>query len=252
MKYPFYMEQTFTSPPADLVLEPREVHIWRASLNPSTAHLQLPYYSLAADELSRAERFYFDRDRWHYVIARAVLRAILSRYLEIAPDQLRFSYGPHGKPALSLEPSQNQINFNVAHSHGLALYAITRGRRIGVDLEYIRHDIASEEIAEHFFSQQEVAMLRALPVAQRQEAFFACWTRKEAYVKARGEGLLLPLNQFDVSVTPGAPALLLSTRDDPLEAARWSLRELSIGPDYQATVAMEGQGCFLYCWQWPE
>jgi 4'-phosphopantetheinyl transferase len=142
------------------------------------------------------------------------------------------------------------LSFNLTHSHQLALYAVTRRREIGVDLEYVRADFADEQIAERFFSPREVAALRTVPENLLKEAFFHCWTRKEAYVKAKGEGLSIPLDQFDVSLAPGEPALLLSTRDDPQEADRWSLQALFPGSGYVAALAVEGRTWRLKCWQW--
>ncbi len=139
----------------------------------------------------------------------------------------------------------------MSHSHGVALYAVTRDREVGIDLEFIRRDLEVEQIAERFFSRRETATLRALPTALREYAFFLCWTRKEAYIKARGEGLSLPLDQFDVSLIPGEPAALLSTQPDSDEALRWSLQELTLASGYVAALAVEGRGWSLSCWQWP-
>jgi 4'-phosphopantetheinyl transferase len=133
----------------------------------------------------------------------------------------------------------------------VALYAVARGREIGIDLEFMRCDLEVEEIAERFFSRRETATLRALPTDLRKYAFFLCWTRKEAYIKARGEGLSLPLNQFDVSLIPGEPAALLSAQPDSDEALRWSLHEMTIASGYVAALAVEGRGWSLSCWQWP-
>src|SRR5208283_4072463 len=132
-----------------------------------------------------------------------------------------------------------------------ALYAVTRGREIGIDLEFIRCDLEVEQIAERFFSRSEIATLRAVPTDLQKYAFFLCWTRKEAYIKARGEGLSLPLDQFDVSLIPGEPAELLGTRPDSDEALRWDLRELAVAPGYVGAVAAEGRGWSLSCSQWP-
>jgi 4'-phosphopantetheinyl transferase len=140
----------------------------------------------------------------------------------------------------------------VSHSQELGLYAITRNRRIGVDLEYIRTDFACEQVAERFFSSREKTTLCTFPTKMKHEAFFTCWTRKEAYIKARGEGLSLPLNQFDVSMTPGEPALLENTRGDPQEASRWSLQELRPRTGYMAALAVEGHDWRLRCWNWQE
>src|SRR5919199_1621700 len=143
--------------------------------------------------------------------------------LRQAPPQLCFTYGRHGKPALATGTGGVPLRFNVSHSHGLALYAITRDREVGVDVERIRPEVAQEKIAERFFSPREVTVLRALPTPLQATAFFACWTRKEAYIKATGDGLSLSLKQFDVSLAPGEPVALLHTIWDPQEAARWAL-----------------------------
>jgi 4'-phosphopantetheinyl transferase len=246
------LDRLWLPPPADLKLSRDDVHVWRASLNLPASRVQSLQHTLAADELSRVERFHFQIDRQHFIVARGLLRAILSRYLDMEPGQLRFRYSPYGKPALATTLGQDTLSFNVSHSHGLALYAVTRGREIGVDLEGIRTGLDCEQIAARFFSPRENAVLRALPAELKPEAFFKCWTRKEAYIKARGGGLTLPLDQFDVSLAPGEPAMLLNTRGDLQEAARWSLRTLTPGPGYVAALAMEGHGWRFKCWQWPE
>jgi 4'-phosphopantetheinyl transferase len=227
------------------------LHVWRVSLDQREAALQRFSESLSADERLRAERFHFPRGRDHFVAARGALRDILSRYVGLAPGLLRFSYERYGKPVLSRETGGELLRFNLSHSHGLALCAVTRGREVGVDLEHVREDFAGPEIAERFFSPREVSALRALPPGARTSAFFDCWTRKEAYIKARGEGLSHPLRGFTVSLTPGEPAALLCA-DDPLEAARWSLLELTLGADYRAAVAVTGERPTLRCWRYPE
>jgi 4'-phosphopantetheinyl transferase len=238
-------------PPATIILGGNEVHVWRAPLDEAPPQIDSFMHTLAADEQTRAERFYFQRDRERFITAHGVLRAILGRYLNRAPKCLSFCYSSHGKPALAWESGEDAIRFNMSHSHGVALYAVARGREVGIDLEFIRCDLEIEQIAERFFSRRETAKLRALPTDLRKYAFFLCWTRKEAYIKARGEGLSLPLDQFDVSLIPGEPAALLSTQPDSDEALRWSLQELTPGSGYVAALAVEGRGCSLSCWQWP-
>jgi len=246
------LERLWLPPLADLALSSDEIHVWRASLDLSASCVQNLQQTLAADELSKAEQFYLQKDREHFIVARGLLRAILSRYLDMEPGQLRFCYSDHGKPSLAPTPGQETFSFNVSHSHGLALYAMTRSREIGIDLERIRGDLDCEQIAARFFSPSENAVLRALPAKLKPQAFFNCWTRKEAYIKARGGGLSLPLDQFDVSLTPGEPSTLLNTTGDPQEATRWSLRALTPSPGYVAALAVEGHGWRLTCWQWPE
>jgi 4'-phosphopantetheinyl transferase len=253
------MKATFTTspvppwifPPGILVLGCDAVHVWRATLDQTPSQIQGFLHTLAPDEQARAERFYFERDREHFIVARGVLRAILGGYLDRAPEYLSFCYGSHGKPALAGESDGDTIRFSVSHSHGVSLYAVARGREVGIDLELIRADVGALEIAERFFSQREVAMLRALPTEAQRQAFFRCWTRKEAYIKAQGEGLSMPLDQFDVSLTPGEPAAILGTQRNPSEASRWSLHELAPAPGYVAALAVAGHGWHLARWQWP-
>jgi len=238
------------SAPEALRLGRDEVHVWRATLDESPSRVDGFLHTLAADERTRAERFYFPRDRERFIVARGVLRAILGLYSNSAPEGVSFSDGSHGKPALAGESGGAAIRFNVSHSHGVALYAVTRVREVGIDVECIRSDLKVEQIAERFFSHHEITTLRALPTHLRESAFFRCWTRKEAYIKATGKGLSLPLDQFAVSLAPGEPAALLSTQGDPHEAQRWSLLELTPAPGYAAALAVEGHGWCLACWDW--
>ena len=238
-------------PTKDLVLGSDEVHVWRASLDLEISQIQILQPTLTADERARAGRFYFQKDREHFIVARGLLRVILGHYLRMEPSKLRFCYGNHGKPALAREVGGDGLRFNSTRSHGLALYAITRNREIGVDLERVRPGVAEEHIAEQFFSPREADTLRALPINTRKEAFFNCWTRKEAYMKAKGEGLSLPTNRFEVSLVPGEPAALLSTDGDPQEASHWSLQELTPGPGFVGALAVEGTGWRPEFWEWP-
>jgi 4'-phosphopantetheinyl transferase len=238
-------------PPQDLALGDGDVHVWRASLD--LAAEQVDYYRalLAPDEQARADRFHFPSGRDHFIVAHGILRAMLARYLTLEPGELRFGYSRYGKPSLAEETGGTKLCFNLSHAHGLALYAVNHGREVGIDVEYVRADLAYEQIAERFFSPGEVSVLRSLPAADRIEAFFNCWTRKEAYIKARGEGLSHPLERFDVSLAPGEPAALLRTPGDPPEAYRWSLKALSPGPGFVAALAVRGHSWRLRCWQWP-
>lgn len=228
-----------------------EVHVWRVCLNPDGLPLQQLWGVLSPDEQRRAGKFHFQRDREHFVAARGALRVILSRYTGATPHSLRFSYDSFGRPSLVAETGSTPPHFNVSHSGGVALYAVADVREVGVDIEHVREDLAGLEIAERFFSPHEVAALRALPPEERAAAFFDCWTRKEAYIKARGEGLSHPLHLFTVSLAPGHPAALLRTDDDPQEAARWSLVELFPGEGFRAALAVKGEAPSVLCWRWP-
>jgi 4'-phosphopantetheinyl transferase len=234
-----------------LTLARDEVHVWRASLEQPGARVGELRALLSPEEKGRAARFHFEKDRAHFVVARGVLRTLLGLYLGSRPAELNFTYSPFGKPALALDrPSAPPILFNVSHSGGLALYAFTRGREVGVDVEQARADFAGEEIAARFFSAREVECLRAVGQDLRTEAFFNCWTRKEAYIKAIGEGLSRPLDSFAVSLTPGEPAALLYSANAS-EPSRWSFRELKPAPGYAAALAVEGHGWRLLCYDWP-
>jgi 4'-phosphopantetheinyl transferase len=164
------------------------------------------------------------------------LRKILSAYLALAPDELRFVYNEYGKPFISDDQNRGALSFNLSHSNGMALYAVTRGRVVGIDIEYIREDFATLEIAEHFFSKDEVAALKSLPTDQRTIGFFNCWSRKEAFIKAKGMGVSYPLDRFTVSLVPGEPPALLKVDDDMREARRWKMYELKPGANYAAAL----------------
>lgn len=243
-----YRNSQWVFPSSRLVLDAHEIHVWRVTLDQPdwlVEHLR-PW--LATDELARAGRFHFDRDRVHFIVGRGALRSILSGYLGVEPSQLQFEYGLHGKPALAA--LCGKLCFNVSHSKGLGLCTVSRQSELGVDLEYIRPVADAERIAERFFSAQENAVLQSLPVSQRQAAFFNCWTRKEAFIKAIGEGLSRPLDQFDVSVAPGEPARFLSIGGSSEEAWRWSLFSLAPGPNYVGALAVERRDWQLACWEW--
>jgi len=228
-----------------LALADGEVHIWRASLDCSESVLHRFEAALAADEKARAQRFVFQPDRNSYIAARGVLRELLGKYLHRGPSEIEFDYGAQGKPALRSGWSQSGLQFNVSHSHGMALFAFAAARQVGVDVEMVRADFAGEKIAERFFSPQEVRELRSLPAAVQDEGFFLCWTRKEAYIKARGEGLQIPLKSFHVSLTPTKPARLQA--DD---SSRWSLRSLRLEGRYVGAVVGEGKGWKLRGLEW--
>jgi len=234
-------------PPRRLTLRRDDVHVWRADLDVTDDDLQSLSHGLAPDERERARRFRFPRDRRHFIAARGVLREILSRYLGVPAGDVRFQYGSHGKPALEDALGRSDLNFSLSHSLELALCAVTLGRAVGIDLEWMRKDLASKQVAERFFSPHEVSTLCTLPESMQIEGFFNCWTRKEAYVKALGEGLSFPLDRFEVSLTPGEPARLISTAD----GKEWSMQTLSPGAGFVAALVVEGRGRQLRCWRWP-
>jgi len=238
------------SPPEPLVLASHEVHVWRASLGLARCNLKYLQQLLSGDEQQRAERFVDPKDRDAFIAARGLLRLILSRYLEQAPEALCFRYGLHGKPALVPELNPDRLCFNLSHSAGLALYAVAMNQEVGVDLERVHPNLPYEAIARRFFSPQESATLLALPAHERCEAFFNCWTRKEAYVKAQGRGIALPLNQFEVPLAPGEVTALLRSDGNSHAAAVWTLQALHPAPGYVAALVIAGQDWQTKCWQW--
>lgn len=230
--------------PPSLSLESGAVHVWRVSLDQPDERLDRFRRTLEPDELNRASRFHFDKHRRHFIVARGFLRSIVGRYLEMQPEALRFSYGPYGKPALA---SEHVLRFNLSHSHEVALLAVALDAELGVDVEHIRADFASEEIAQRFFSRAEVEVFNSLPKDEQVAAFFRCWTRKEAYIKAIGKGLSQALDGFDVTLAPdAAPALLRAEGDD---ASRWLLTDLSAGAGYAAALAIEAPITTICCFQ---
>ena len=211
------------------------VHLWRRRLDGSEPELRVCYELLSSEEKARADRFRVERPRKEFVLTRATLRLLLARYIGSTPEQIRFRYASRGKPALV---GGNSLCFNVSHTRDLALLAFVRERAIGVDIESVQRDIEARRLAERFFSAHEQQALRHLSGEELQQSFFRCWTRKESYIKAKGDGLALPLDQFDVSITEGDRDALLATRPDPTEAARWTICDVAVGPAYAAAVAI--------------
>jgi 4'-phosphopantetheinyl transferase len=215
-----------------------DVHLWIASLDRPTDELACVRTALTQDEIKRASAFKFELDRSRFIAARGILRQLLGHYTECEPRSIRMEYNHWGKPSLAGRSARNDIRFNLSHSHGLAVYAIAHEREVGVDVEMIQPEFVNERVAEHFFSRAEVESLRVLPFEHQVEAFFACWTRKEAYIKAIGRGLTIELASFDVSLRPGErPALLRSVNAD-----RWSLEAFQPARGYVAALAIEGAG----------
>jgi len=231
----------------NLALAKDEVHVWRAPLDQPVP----PGFDriLSEAELKRARRFRFERDCSHFIVAHGLLRIILSRYVGVEPSRLCFCSNLYGKPALVASSAQAAVRFNLSHSDGLVLYAIARDREVGIDLERIQTDFAFEQIGEQFLSPREAAELDALPTCLRREALLTWWTRKEAFVKARGQGLSMPLDQFSVSLAPSQPARLYT--HEPGEALHWSLQDIMPGFGYVATLAVEGRNWQLKCWDGP-
>ena len=246
------LDCSWAYPPADITLNDDAVHVWCASLNQTVSCVERLTRSLSREECTRAECFYFAKDRLGFVVRRGLLRTILSYYLDIQPDRVKFRYGSHGKPELAEMFLRSTLRFNLSHSERLALYAVTRLRSVGVDVEYVRPIADAAEIVQRYFSLQERAAFLELPASLRLLGFFNCWTRKEAYLKALGDGLARPLDAFAVSLAPGDSARLRSIEGSPRDASRWFLQEMVPASGYVAALAVEGRDRSLACWQWAE
>ena len=232
-----------------LSLASGEVHIWVADLAQTEATLNRLEGTLSRDEIERADRYVFAHLRRDYVAARGILRDILSRYTEEDPASFVFCYNRFGKPSLA----DHAIRFNLSHSCDIAVYAIVKNREVGVDVEYRRPEPVEsdfEQFVLRTFSPNENRTLLALPFNQRHEAFYNCWTRKEAYIKAIGDGLNIPLTSFDVSLQPGQPAQLQFVMDQPEEVNRWMYEVFQISGDYTAAIIAEGRDWTCKRWRW--
>lgn len=228
-----------------------EVHLWWIPIGGSRQAVELHAQALSPDELERAARFHFDVHRNRFLIGRGALRHILGRYLEIEPRDLEFTYGSRGKPDLAPGQNGRGIRFNLSHSHDLGLLAVSMAQELGVDVELVKADFGGMEIAERFFSANEVQTLFALDAVERNAAFFSCWTRKEAFIKAIGEGLSVPLDSFDVIFAPHAKPALTRVEGKPGETLRWKMYDIPAGAQYKAALVIEGQGHRLFYRHWP-
>ena len=236
------------SPPR-LALRPGEVHVWRIRIEAARAELESLNALLDVEERTRADAFKAPHKRLEFIVVRATLRRLLASLAHCEVSGLHFRYGPRGKPAIELPGDGGTLRFNVSHSHGLAVIAIAPDRELGVDLEKLRPEVDIDGLSRRFFSGEEHSAIHARPEAARLRAFYACWARKEALVKAMGDGIAFGLREFVVSVDPDAPAELLSVHGEAGAAAAWSLADLDPGEDYHACVAVPGAPARLYRWE---
>jgi 4'-phosphopantetheinyl transferase len=217
-----------------------EIHLWSAGLNLSSQRQIELESTLSADEIARAERFHFERDRRSFGGRRGILRAILANYLETKPSAVVFRYNEFGKPRLEDSRNSRSLSFNLSHSGELVLIAVTIDREVGVDVELIDHSAPTEQVAGRFFSVNEIAALDALPRSLKVGGFFSYWARKEAYIKARGMGLSMPLDSFDVSSIQGETVTLVVAGNSS-DSSNWKIECLNIDSRYAAAVAASGR-----------
>jgi 4'-phosphopantetheinyl transferase len=224
----------------DSLPDPREVHVWFLELGASDPLVEECFRTLSADERERASRFRFEHLRSEFSLSRGMLRLLLGRYLAVEPARLQFAYGARGKPQLA--SPESPLRFNLAHSGMLAAYAFAVGCEVGIDVERMRPLDDAEDLVRRFFSPAERDEWLDLDPSRRNEAFYHCWTSKEAYIKASGDGLSTPLDSFRVSLRPDEPAALLRVAGDPAAAGKWSLWSLRPADGYVGSLALPQRG----------
>lgn len=224
--------------PSALAVPSGHVDVWKVCLDEPAKAVSEPGV-LSPDEITRAGRFHFEPDRIHFTRCRSALRALLARYLAIPAGEICFECLANGKPQVTVGQNPRLLQFNVSHSAGLALIAVGSEHRLGVDIEKIRSEVDTAALAERFFSVHERDGLRALPNHLRTPGFYACWTRKESFLKATGEGLSFPLADFSVTTDPGRDPELEDLNGSAQAGKRWFLADLTVADGYRATVAVE-------------
>jgi 4'-phosphopantetheinyl transferase len=227
-----------------------EVHVWHASLEAPPDVVTVLKSLLSEEETHRALRYQLRQHTYRFVVGRGLLRILLGHYLGAPPEDLRFAYSHFGKPELTGASQGSELRFDLWHTHGKILYALSYGRDVGVDIEYMSQTVDRELIVERFCSEHEKSHYSTVPGELKQEAFLNCWTRKEAYIKARSQGLAIPLESFSVSLIPGAPVALLDTGEMREDEVPWSLHGVSFGPEYVAAVAVRGSNYALRTREW--
>jgi 4'-phosphopantetheinyl transferase len=245
------VEPGWLAPGAKLELAGHEVHVWRAVLPESVEQILALARSLDAKEQARANRFARPRDRDRYLAWHGVLRGVMARYLQVDPAMVRYELGRNGKPRLAAESEPSDICFNLTHSGSLALIAVAQGREVGIDVEILRPMPDAVQIARRYFSADELVALSSLPPEEQVATFFNIWTRKEAFVKATGQGLAYPLSQLNVGLTSDPPARATwRTIEDTQPRGTWSLCTLWPAAGYVAALVVEGLGCEVRRWDW--
>jgi 4'-phosphopantetheinyl transferase len=227
-------------------------HVWSAALDIGTDTLKACRALLSKEENDRASRYYFEQDTVHYIAARGFLRSLLAQHLSANPEQIIFDYGLHGKPILTQEYNLQALNFNLSHSGGIALCAISYKRNVGIDIERKRHIKDWKDVAQSCLAKEELETLIALPKEECSTGFLKLWTQKEAYIKALGQGLSYPLQQFCIHNKSGEASIVVYDRHDPQQQGRWEFHDIHITNDHIATLVVEGAGTQvqLNTWLW--
>ncbi|GJL65457.1 MAG: 4'-phosphopantetheinyl transferase [Nitrospirales bacterium] len=226
------------------------MHIWKVGLTPHEDHFPKLLSLLSPDECTRAQRFKFQEHRQAFIAAHSALRLIMSRYLLVEAQSLVFSQGPQGKPFLNEPFADPPLLFNLSHTQHVALYAFALNREVGIDLEYKHRNISYQSLIERICSEKEKAHIMSHAPPDQKQVFLACWTRKEAYVKATGKGLSFPLQTITVSLPPTTPTALLEVAEDVLEPLRWTMHEIQVDLDHVAALVVAGHSWNPVYWEW--
>lgn len=238
-------------PSARLSLVGEELHVWRVALDLDVSLIEQLDRHLESDEKKRTQKYYFERDRNNFRVARAVLRDIISRYLGGLPGEIRFSYNDYGKPSIDAEMKASHLHFNLSHSGNQAIYIFANGCEVGIDLELINSDFDCLDIAENFSSAAEIEIITGLPIEKQRKAFYKFWTCKESFIKLLGRGLSYPLNRFTIPLTPFGIRHQASAAINSAEGCIF-LREMQTEPDYVAAIAVKRPVSTIQHWNWTQ
>ncbi len=230
--------QNWGKRPLDTVLKDDEIYLWLVNLKLEKKSIEYLERTLNSDEIEKSNKFHFEKDRNSFIVARGSLRIILSKYFFVTPQEILFNYNEYGKPFLDYPKTKN-INFNLSHSKDLALVGVTKYGKIGVDIEHLNREIVTKDIVKNYFSKNEIVELFDLPADKQLKGFFSCWTRKEAYIKAEGKGLSIPLDSFDVTFGQDSPKI--SRIDKENNPRNWNLYNQNIDENYCAAIANYGE-----------
>ena len=241
------------APPADYRIERHYVHIWRCQFQSALVYNRDFTASLSTNEIEKACRYIRAKDRDRYIFAHGVLRSILGFYISCSPAELIFEVNPYGKPFLARKCDSSDIQFNMSHSENMTLLAVTRGARIGIDVEYMRSVPDARQIVDRYFSSDERRFLHSFSPVDFERGFFYCWSSKEAFLKGLGKGLTYPLDKFSITFSKGESEGFLQVYEEPVNADCWKITRLSPAPGYSGALAIEEKGSkpklYQYCWQ---
>ena len=229
----------WSKPPGNLTLLENEIHLWRANLDLPSVTINKLASSLSEDERTRANCFRFEQHRQHFIAGRGILRQLVANYLQVKSDLVIFEYSSRGKPHLASALNQGNLHFNVSHSQGWALYGFNYQRIIGVDLEFIKDNIDYKQLAKRFFTSQEVELINSYPAREQKTIFFQLWTAKEAYLKAKGDGLAGSLDSIQFTLNHNQEINLVAIKQDHKQASNWLIKNFIPQDNFVATIVVE-------------